>query len=704
MSISLPNHLRVAHSLKNRLRLVHIAAEIILAILMCSPAADAFQNKSPSGLYEVNRIGFKIDGATSEDAYREVLQTAETPARFWTYLYNNIYKKLGSKPEYFDPILFDGDVIRLRQYLKDHGYSHAVVDTTLLFDNEGKRVDLTISIRENKRSVIDTLKILGVDSLEVEVYKNIFDGILVKQGDPYVKDVLEQEQLRALRIFQNNGYTTAGIDGITATTYYSTDNWTVTFPYRTGKRYVFGDVEMISNQDDVDSTVVFRQLDFDPGEIYNENKKVESEQNLNRLGIFESAKIESQNPVDTAAPPFIPIRILLRSRDLQEVTPELLVDDENNTFNTGLGVSYNNRNFFGQARNLSARMRFRLQSIQDLSFSGAFKNGVNEPTLLTKSDLQMQMVQPYFFSNKLSLSWTISAEYEKQKFYNLNTLRNRIGLTNKFAAYTVGFADWNLERVGVSKIDTTKVNQGEFTGPREKQFNSILTLTLQRDKTNDVFSPSLGFFHSVSVEEAGLIPKLIGSLGSGLPYAEYYKLSFLVRHYFSDGGRKSVVWALRLHAGAAQLYNPDNTTPVPPTRKFFAGGSGSIRGWKSRDLAAFGNPDQGGNVILEGNIETRISLFPSSGKLWIMNLDNLMGVMFIDYGNLWNGLAEIKGSSIAIAAGFGLRYETFVGPLRFDLGLRVYDPKEAPDRQWLFNRKLLTESYSVIHIGIGQAF
>ena len=698
------SHPRSSHFLKNRLRLTYNAVLIILALFTCSPPADAFQNKSSFGPFEVNRIEFKIDGATSEDVYREVLQTAETPPRFWTYIYNNIYKKLGSKPEYFEPILFDGDVIRLRQYLKDHGYSHAVVDTAVTFDNESKRVDLTISIRENKRSVIDTLKILGVDSLAPEVQKEIVDGILVKQGDPYVKDVLEQEQLRALRIFQNNGYTTAGIDGITATTYYSTNNWTVTFPYRTGKRYVFGNVEMNANQDDVDSTIVFRQLDFVAGEIYNETKKVESEQNLNRLGIFESAKIESQNPVDTALPPFIPIRILLRSRDLQEVAPELLVDDENNAFNTGLGVGYNNRNFFGQARNLSARMRFRLQSIQDLNFSGAFKEGVNEPTLLTKSDVQMQMVQPYFFSNKMSASWTISAEYEKQKFYNLNTLRNRIGLTNKFATYTVGFADWNLERVGISNIDTTKVNRNDFSGTREKQFNSILTLTLQRDKTNDVFSPSLGFFHSVSVEEAGLIPKLLGSSGSGLPYAEYYKLSFLARQYFSDGGKKSVVWALRLHAGAAQLYNPDNSTPVPPTRKFFAGGSGSIRGWKSRDLAAFGNPDQGGNVILEGNVETRMSLFPGSGKLWIMNLDNLMGVMFVDYGNLWNGLAEIKWNSIAIAAGFGLRYETFVGPLRFDLGLRVYDPKEAPEHQWIFNKRILTESYSVIHIGIGQAF
>lgn len=691
-------------SVKNYQLFFHSAFVLAFAVLICTSTMYAVQSKSSSGLFEVNKIIFKIDGTASEDVYREVLQTVETPARFWTFLYNDIYKKLGSKPEYFDPILFDGDIIRLSQHLRDHGYFHAVVDTSLQFDVEGKRVDLTIAIRENRRSVIDTLKIIGIDSLPAEVKKEVFDGLLVKQGEPYVKDAIEQERLRVLRIFLNNGYTTAGIDSVTAALYLSTENYSVTFAYRPGERYVFGPIEMVSNQSEVDSIIVTRQLDFASGQIYNEEKKIESEQNLNRLGIFESAKIESQNPVDTITPPVIPIRILLRSRDLQEVTPELLVDDENNAFNTGLGLGYSNRNFFGQARNFSTRMRFRLQSIQDLNFSGAFKEGINEPTLLTKSDLQMQMVQPYFFSNKLSASWTISAEYEKQKFYNLNTLRNRIGFINKFAAYTVGFADWNLERVGVSITDTTKVNQGDFTGSRENQFNSILTLTLQRDKTNDVFSPSLGFYHSASVEEAGLIPKLVGNLGSSLPYSQYYKFSFLARHYFSDGGRKSVVWAFKLRGGVAQLYDPNNNTPVPPTRKFFAGGSGSIRGWKSRDLAAFANPGQGGNVILEGNIETRINLFPQSGKLWIVNLDNLIGVVFVDYGNLWNGLAEIKGSSIAIAAGVGLRYETFVGPLRFDLGLRVYDPKDTPNRQWIFNRKLLTESFSVVHIGIGQAF
>ncbi len=64
------------------------------------------------------------------------------------------------------------------------------------------------------------------------------------------------------------------------------------------------------------------------------------------------------------------------------------------------------------------------------------------------------------------------------------------------------------------------------------------------------------------------------------------------------------------------------------------------------DLAAFDNPAQGGNVVLEGNIEARASLFPEGGKLLFLNLENVLGAMFVDFGNLWNDLSEIRGNSI----------------------------------------------------------
>jgi len=88
---------------------------------------------------KLNTIIFKIDGTTSKDVYRDLMQTVETPARFWTFLYNSVYRNIGSKPVYFDPVLFEGDIMRLRQYLRDNGYSHGLVDTSLYFDTEEKK-------------------------------------------------------------------------------------------------------------------------------------------------------------------------------------------------------------------------------------------------------------------------------------------------------------------------------------------------------------------------------------------------------------------------------------------------------------------------------------------------------------------------------------------------------------------------------------
>lgn len=682
---------------------------IVYIAMLCfffnqSGIAECVLPLPPSDRYEVGKITFHVEGEIGEEVFRSLLLTTESPAHFWTYMYEHVYQKFGAKPEYFDPFTFDTDIRRIEAYLSDHGYFHAVVDTSLNFSSSSQRVTITITIKENRRSLIDTVRILGIDSLPRDVIQKIYTDRIVKERSPFVQDDVEKERARIYRILVNNGFTTTTVDSVAVRRYLSTDNMTVIYAFHPGRQYAFGPIEIHSDKGEVQKDIVLRQLDFQQGEVYNEDKKTESEQNLNALGLFESAKIEARTPIDTLNPPVIPIRIVLRMRELQEVSPELLVDNENEAFNTGVGIGYSNRNFYGDARNFSTRLQFRLQSIQDLNWSGAIHNGFNEPSLLARASLQMQMIQPYFFSNKLNANWTVSGEYEKQKYYLLNTLRNRIGLTNRFATYTLGFLDWNLERVAVDIKDTTQVSPTLFTGTRQKQFNSILTFTLQRDKTNDVFSPTEGFFHTGSIEEAGVIPSLLGSLGGGLPYAQYYKLSFLARHYFPANEQHTFIWALKLRGGFAKLYNHANQTPVPPTRKFYAGGSGSIRGWKSRGLSANGTPDEGGNAIIEGNIETRIDLFPNGGSFLKMNLQSFWGVLFVDYGNVWSDVSLIRPRDIAIAAGAGLRYETFVGPLRFDVGLRVYDPNEISGRQWIFERKFFHDTFSLINFGIGQAF
>jgi len=143
-------------------------------------------------------------------------------------------------------------------------------------------------------------------------------------------------------------------------------------------------------------------------------------------------------------------------------------------------------------------------------------------------------------------------------------------------------------------------------------------------------------------------------------------------------------------------------------RRFFAGGSGSLRGWKSRDLGAMPQNEIqfGGNFILEGSYEMRVNHFRGFGKLWFINLENLWMVYFLDAGNVWSDVITFKPRDIGIAAGFGIRYETVFGPFRIDFGFRVYDPKEIPRTQWIVKKRFFGDvlKNGVLHFGLGHAF
>jgi outer membrane protein insertion porin family len=170
------------------------------------------------------------------------------------------------------------------------------------------------------------------------------------------------------------------------------------------------------------------------------------------------------------------------------------------------------------------------------------------------------------------------------------------------------------------------------------------------------------------------------------------------------------ILALKLKAGDEDKYGESRSRPVsiPLNRRFFAGGSGSIRGWRARELGAM--PDAlvpfGGNFEFEGSVEMRVNHFRGFGKLGYLRLDNIWGVYFLDFGNLWSNIADFRARDIAVAAGIGFRYDTYFGPFRLDYGIRVYDPKEAAGKQTIFKRRFFGETLSngVFHFGIGHAF
>ncbi len=148
-----------------------------------------------------------------------------------------------------------------------------------------------------------------------------------------------------------------------------------------------------------------------------------------------------------------------------------------------------------------------------------------------------------------------------------------------------------------------------------------------------------------------------------------------------------------------------DTSKVPFSKSFFAGGSNDNRAWEVYRLG----PGSSGaksefneaNMKIAMSIEYRFNLI---GKL--------DGALFTDLGNIWNvfdstndpkrtfeGLRDLN--ELAIGSGFGMRYNLGYFVIRLDMGLKTYNPVLETKDRWLtdFNLKK-----AVFNIGLNYPF
>ncbi|MBY0109963.1 MAG: BamA/TamA family outer membrane protein [Candidatus Babeliaceae bacterium] len=151
----------------------------------------------------------------------------------------------------------------------------------------------------------------------------------------------------------------------------------------------------------------------------------------------------------------------------------------------------------------------------------------------------------------------------------------------------------------------------------------------------------------------------------GVRDAAFIKFLLEQGNYIPVHKATHAVLAIRLRLGT--IVYQQFSAIVPPER-FYLGGAYSLRGYEP-DLAPplnfYTNGKQelivvptGGKTMMNGNFELRFTIFRSLG-----------GTVFTDIGILTqNAITDIHVQDIIGASGFGLRWNTPVGPLRFDIG------------------------------------
>lgn len=204
---------------------------------------------------------------------------------------------------------------------------------------------------------------------------------------------------------------------------------------------------------------------------------------------------------------------------------------------------------------------------------------------------------------------------------------------------------------------------------RRQFYIGALPVTMSYDASNDLLDPSTGFRFAARLSpEVSLESKTFG----------YAKVQFDGSYYQPIGERLVIAGRARIGgiAGASQ-----NT--IAPSRLFYAGGGGSVRGFGYQQIGPLNalNQPTGGRSLAEFSLEARVRLPIFGGNFGV--------VPFVDAGNVYEkSLPDFSG--IRVGVGVGLRYYSNFGPIRIDVG--------TP-----FARRS-NESRVSIQVSLGQAF
>ncbi|MBA3897625.1 MAG: BamA/TamA family outer membrane protein, partial [Sphingomonadaceae bacterium] len=204
--------------------------------------------------------------------------------------------------------------------------------------------------------------------------------------------------------------------------------------------------------------------------------------------------------------------------------------------------------------------------------------------------------------------------------------------------------------------------------PRRTFLIGALPVTLGYDGSNDLLDPTRGFRLS-----GRLSPEL--SLHAG---AFGYARVQVDASAYQPVGNTVIAGRVRIAtiAGASRF-------TIAPSRLYYAGGGGSVRGFAYQELGpknALGQPI-GGRSLAEFSLEARVRLSAFGGNFGV--------VPFVDAGNAYTSSAP-DVSKVRFGAGLGLRYYSSFGPIRVDVGTPI---SRRPG-----------EPRIAVYVSLGQAF
>ena len=633
----------------------------------------------------VRRISFIGNYSVPDEELRQVMQTGQ--GSFFSF---------GSGGPFRQDV-FERDVLLINALYYDKGYMNVQVGTPRVMltpDREG--IELALVIHEGPRFKIRQLKIYerDVDGKEIEPLggrKGLRQLVRAKSGDYFNRAELVKDLGSVRTLYRDAGYANMEAEPETELDPVKREV-DIIIPIRRGPLVHVERIEIKGNTKTRDK-VLRREMEIEEGQLFSETKLEDSKRRIVALGYFERVDVSTEQG---STPETININF--------EVT-----ERPTGTFQVGAGFS-SIENFIATAQIQQANLFGNGQSLAlQAQISGL------------RQLISIRFFEPYF----LNSDWSTSVELYDNLLVFPDFARQTLG-----AAVTFGYAlvqPWL--RIGVTatvqhdSIDTQQVNTffGSTSGfvsvfqrlPLANLFSAGRTISLRPaityDTRNNRLFPSSGIYVQASTELAS------SALGSELEFLRHELIARFYYPLFGQGEQPGSGFILKMNNKLGVITSP-LSQGVPIFARYFLGGILDVRGYRLRTLGPRlplnssldvnappipNGANIGGNVQYYSNLELE---FPIIDKVGIR------GVGFFDAGNTFNleqqfckttpapQFSQLVSpcfdssslSNLRLSTGFGIRWFSPLGPLRFEWGFPL--------------NKLSYEESSVFEFTIGNFF
>ncbi|HVR20057.1 MAG TPA: BamA/TamA family outer membrane protein [Polyangiaceae bacterium] len=666
----------------------------------------------------------KISGndALDDDEIEAKMATHETP-RFLGLIPGVIYDY-----EIFNRYVLEKDLQRIERYYRARGYYRARARAARVVYS-GKSARVTIVIEEGPPVLVRRLDIRGIEGLNETLRSRALAAVRAELPleEPFEEEAYIKAQDRLRAVLLDYGYASAQIRA-GAEVDLPRNQASVGFRVIPHEPARIGEITIEGLGKGLPEDRVRSALGIEPGDLYSQTDLEEAKRALLDLGVFGSVIIDPE-PTKRDRLGRVPIRVRVEPSKLRSVHVGLGVGVDSTRTETHVTLGWEDQNFLGGMR------KFLVEIVPGVVLYPTRLPGFEKPErLLPQGRIRSEFRQPGFIEYRTNAvvrgqasvyPLLLSGERDPDlPIVGNEDLRASVGLERSY---------WHL--YGLVSQNFQAVRPFVYVGERDPDLGPVYisfpeffgTLDLRDSRVK----PHRGAYASVDFQVAGLggdaqdvklQPELRGyvPLGRRLTLAARATTGLLFPQNYGDTVLPN---ALDGTSGGASRADWVRDVQIMFLRGFFSGGNGSNRGYGTREIGPHGvvpfyNPGQSEADILTTCDPTNPEYSPAACDLplggftlWEASLElryplfgALSGTVFGDMSDVAPETLQYRFNYPHLSVGAGLRYDTPVGPIRFDLGFRVPGAQSPGTPDEIGQPSEMLGLPIAISLGIGESF